>query len=151
MTCTAYCVKIEDIFDAMSQLSHQVLPENRRIVNRYIGVAWWYVGPFARSIEEDEEGTPELRSQFESYVAAEEARLQRNFEAIKYQIEDADTARLVSEDGRIESVIEAVLCCHFLPDADTNPYLDPFPDVLSYFEERSAKDQSCSKIRPFRF
>ena len=76
-----YCEKIEEIFDAMRQLSHQVLPENRRVVNRYIEVAWRRVGPFARSIEKDE-GTAELRSRFEPYVAAEEARLQRNFEAI---------------------------------------------------------------------
>ena len=47
MTCTMYCEKIEEIFDAMSQLSHHVLPENRRIVNQYIEVAWQYVGPDA--------------------------------------------------------------------------------------------------------
>ena len=81
-----YCVKIEEIFDAMSQLAHQVLPENRRIVNGYVEAAWRRVGPFARSIEKDEEGTPELRSRFEPYVAAEETRLRRNFEAVKYQI-----------------------------------------------------------------
>ena len=151
MTCTMYCVKIEEIFDAMSQLAHQVLPENRRIVNGYVEAAWRRVGPFARSIEKDEEGTPELRSRFEPYVAAEEIRLQRNFEAVKYQIEDSETVRLVSEDGRLETVIEAVPCFRFLHYVDMNPYLDPFPDVLSYFEERSAKDQSCSKICPFWF
>ena len=111
MTCTTYCVKIEEIFDAMIRLSYKVLPENRRIVNEYIQEAWRHVGPFARSIEKDEEGTAELRSQFEFYVATEEARLQRNFEAIKYRIDGSDTVRLVSEDGRLETVIEAVLCC----------------------------------------
>ena len=144
-----YCEKIEEIFDAMRQLSHQVLPENRRIVNQYIEVAWQYVGPFARSIEKDEEGTPELRSQFEPYVAAEEARLRRNFEAVKYQIEDSETVRLVSEDARLETVIEAILRCCFLQNVDTNSYLGSFPNVLSCFEERSAKDQSCSKARSF--
>ena len=149
MTCTMYCVKIEEIFDMMSQLAHQVLPENRRTVNQYIQDAWQYVGPFARSIEKDEEGTGQLRSKFEPYVAAEEARLRRNFEAVKYQIEDSETVRLVSEDGRLETVIEAVPCCRFLHYVDTNPYLDPFPDVLSYPEERSGEDQSCSKTCPF--
>ena len=148
MTCTMYCVKIEEIFDAMSHLSHQVLPENRRIVNEYIQDAWRHVGPFARSIEKDEEGTPELRSRFEPYITAKEARLRRNFEAVKYQIEDSDTVRLVSEDGRLETVIEAVLCCRFLPEVDTNPYLDPFPNVLSCFTERSGKDRPRSKTRP---
>ena len=146
-----YCEKIEEIFDAMSQLSHHVLPENRRIVNQYIEVAWQYVGPFARSIEKDEEGTPELRSQFEPYVTAEEARLRRNFEAVKYQIEDSETVRLVSEDARLETVIEAILRCCFLHNVDTNSYLGSFPNVLSCFEERSAKDQSCSKICPCWF
>ena len=107
MTCTMYCVKIEEIFDAMSQLSHHVLPENRRIVNEHIQAAWRHVGPFARSIEKDEEGTPELKSRFEPYVAAEEARLQRNFEAIKYRVDDSDTVRVVCEERRLETVIEA--------------------------------------------
>ena len=149
MTCTMYCVKIEEIFDAMICLSYEVLPENRRIVNDYIQSAWQQVAPFARSIEEDEEGTAELRPQFEPYVAAEEARLRRNFEDIKYRIDGSDTLRLVSEDGRLETVITAILRCCFLHNVDTNSYLGPFPNVLSFFEERSAKDQSRSKIRSF--
>jgi hypothetical protein len=149
MTCTMYCVKIEEIFDAMIHLSYEVLPENQRNVNNYIQSAWDHVAPFARSIEKDEEGTDELRSQFESYVAAEEARLQRNFEAIKYRIDGSDAVRLVSEDRRLETVIEAVLCCRFLHDADTNSYLGPFPNVLSCFEESSRKDQPRSKTCPF--
>ena len=151
MTCTMYCVKIEEIFDSMVHLSYEVLPENRRIVNAYIQEAWRHVGPFARSIEKDEEGTAELRSRFESYVAAEEARLQRNFEAIKYRIDGSDTARLISEDRRLETVIEAILSCCFLHNIDANSYLGSFPNVLSCFEERSAKDQSCSKICPCWF
>ena len=111
MTCTSYCVKIEEIFDAMIHLSYEVLPENRRSVNDYIQEAWQHVASFTRSIEKDEEGTAELRSQFESYVAAEEARLQRNFEAIRYRIDGSDTVRLVSGEGRPEAVIEAVLYC----------------------------------------
>ena len=36
MTCTTYCVKIEEIFDAMIRLAYEVLPENRRGVNMRI-------------------------------------------------------------------------------------------------------------------
>ena len=57
-----------------------------------------------RSIER-EEGTEELRSKFETHVAAEEARLKRNFEGIKYDIDSYDTVQLIAGDGRTEMVI----------------------------------------------
>ena len=148
MTCTAYCVKIEEVFDAMIRLAYEVLPENRKEVNKYIAGAWTHVTVFVQSIKK-EEGTEELKSKFESHVAAEEARLQRNFEDIKYDIDSYDTVQLIAGEGRAEMVIEAI----YTPVSDTfselDPHSDPFPVAVSRFEERFGKDQSRSKTRPF--
>src|SRR5258708_175978 len=107
MTCTTYCVKIEEIFDAMIRLSDEVLPENLPAVYKYIDTVWRQVTVFVQSIER-EEGTEELRSRFKPHVTAEESRLRRNFEEINYRIDGSDTVRIVSGEGRLETVIETV-------------------------------------------
>ena len=107
MACTAYREKIEEIFDAMIRLAYEVLPENRKGVNVYIATVWQNVTILVQSIKR-ENGTAELRSKFESHVAAEEAKLQRNFEDIKYDIDSHDTVQLIAGEGRLETVIEAV-------------------------------------------
>jgi len=104
MTCTAYCEKIEEIFDAMIRLTYEVLPENRKEVNEYVTMVWSVVTVFVQSIKR-EKGTEDLKSKFESYVAAEEAKLQRNLEDIKYDIDGYDTALLIAGEGRVETVI----------------------------------------------
>ena len=104
MTCTSYCKKIEEIFDAIIRLASEVLPENRKEVDKYISEVWGFVTVWMRSIKR-EEGTEELRAKFESHVLAEEARLHRNFEGILYDIDSYDTVRLVAGNGRAETVI----------------------------------------------
>jgi hypothetical protein len=94
---------IEEIFDAMIGLSDEVLPENRKEVNEYIGNVWGEVTIFVRSIKW-EKGTGDLQEKFQSHVAAEEARLQKNFEDIRYDIGSYDSVRLISGRGRIEAV-----------------------------------------------
>ena len=106
MTCTKYCTKIEEIFDAMIRLSHEVLAENRQAVENYIYWSWRQVTAFVQSIQR-EEGTDDLRSKFESHVTAEEARLRQNFEEIKCRIDSSDTFRVISGEGRIEMVSKA--------------------------------------------
>jgi hypothetical protein len=108
MTCTSYCEKIEEILDAMIRLSDEVLPENRKNVNKYIGSVWDEATIFARSIKWNR-GTDDLKAKFKSHVAAEEARLQKNLEDIKYNIDDYDSVRLISGRGRIETVCSLCL------------------------------------------
>jgi len=103
MTCTSYCKKIEEIFDAMIRLSDEVLPENRTEVNEYICTAWTKVGIFTRSIRW-EMGTDELRAKFKSHVDAEEERLRKNLEGINYDIAEDYLAFLVMLPERIETV-----------------------------------------------
>ena len=138
MTCTMYCKKIEEIFDAMIRLAYEVLPENRKVVNAYITAVWTHVTVFTQSIARDE-GTEDLKTKFESYVTAEEARLHRNLEDIKYDIDSYDTVQVIAGEGRVEMVIVAASAS--ASDAILNwPRLDPFPDVVSCLEERSGKD-----------
>ena len=106
MTCTAYCTKIEEIFDAMIRLTHEVLAENRQAVENYVYWSRRQVTTFVRSIQR-EGGTDDLRSKFESHVTAEEARLRQNFEKIKYRIDSSDTFRVISGEGKIETVSNA--------------------------------------------
>jgi len=147
MTCTSYCEKIEKVFDTMIRLAPEVLPENSRGVNNYIAAAWSEVMMLVQSIER-EQGTEELRSRFESHVAAEEEKLRRNFEGVKYRIDTPDTFRVVAGKGRVERVIEAV-CTTVLGSILTQPHLDPFPNVVPRFEARFGKGRSRSKPRPF--
>ena len=120
MTCTAYCEKIEEIFDAMIRLAYQVLPENRTEVNLYVSTVWRVVTVFVQSIKR-EEGTEDLRSRFEPHVTAEEERLRRNFEDIKYDIDSWDTAQLIAEEGRVGTVTSC-LCFRFRYKSELRPF-----------------------------
>lgn len=104
ITCTAYCIKIEEVFDGMIRLSSEVLPENRRFVRYYIHKAWKMMTVFVQSIKR-EEGLEELGVKFEPYVTAEEARIRRNLEDVKYRIDGSDTFQVIAGEGRIEMVI----------------------------------------------
>lgn len=109
MTCTAYCTKIEEIFDAMIHLASRVLPENRRLTNIYITAVWHFIMVFVQSIEREED--TELKPRFESHVTAEETRLRQNLEEMKYVIDDSDTLRVIAGEGRIEMASKAA--CDF--------------------------------------
>ena len=87
----------------MVHLSEEALPENRSVVNEYISYAWTEVDIFTRSIQW-EEGTETLREKFQSHVDAEEERLRKNFEGIKYDVDGYDSVYLVSRPGQIEAV-----------------------------------------------
>ena len=50
----------------------------------------------------------ELRSKFESHVTAEEVKVQRDFEDIKYSIDSYDMVQLIAGEDRLETVIEDV-------------------------------------------
>ena len=107
MTCTMYCVKIEAIFAAMTYLARRVPPENQRAVEYYIHTTWRFVTALVQSIER-EEGTDYLKSKFESHVVAEEKRLRRNLEDIKFRIDGPGPFWAVSGEGRVERVIKPV-------------------------------------------
>lgn len=106
MTCTTYCVKIEEIFDAMIRLSYETLPENRQAISDHINKVWRRVTVFVQSIKR-EEGTKKLRSNFEAYITAEEGKIQKNFESFRYKIDGSNTIQVICGESRPETVIEA--------------------------------------------
>lgn len=73
MTCTTYCVRIEEMFDAMICLAYEGLPENRGTVKEYVDSVWQMATVFVQSIKRGE-GTEDLGSKFESYVTTEEKK-----------------------------------------------------------------------------
>ena len=103
MTCTNYCKKIEEIFDGMIRLSDEVLPENRKAVNKYICDVWMEGAIFTRSIKW-EGGSEELRARFQPHIDAEEERLRKNLEDVKYNFYTYDAVHLVSGNRRNETV-----------------------------------------------
>jgi len=92
----------------MIRLSDEVLPENREQVNKYIGYVWMEATTFVRSFRW-ERGTEDLATKFRSHVDAEEARLQKNLEDIRYDIDSDDVVHLISGNGRIETVFSRSL------------------------------------------
>ena len=101
----------------MIRLVDEVLPENRKRVIEYIWYAWADATTFTRSIKW-EESTDELRAKFQTHVDAEEERLRKNFEDVKYDIDSYDSVPLISGHGRIETVWSLTLSCAQLSPAN---------------------------------
>ena len=101
MICTSYCIKIEEISDAIIRLADEVLPENRQGVNEYISTVWNRVMVWVGSINR-EGGTGELSK---SHVIAEEAKLHRSLGEMLYNVDSFPTLKLVTGNGRVETVI----------------------------------------------
>ena len=112
MTCTSYCEKIEEIFDAMIRLVDEVLPENRKEVIEYLSNVWGRVMVWVGSVIRGWR-TREIEDRFDSYVIAEEAKLHRDLERIKYDIDSLNTVRLISGNSRTETVIIQILSLYF--------------------------------------
>lgn len=126
----------------MIRLSDEVLPENRTVVNEYIDEVWQEAIRFVRSFKW-EKGTEDLGAKFQSHTTAEEARLQKNLEDIKYAIDSHEVVRLISGHGRIETVW---LNTHTTNYKSTDSRTDPVPDVIPCPQERFTEDQPCSQV-----
>lgn len=87
----------------MFHLLEQVKPMNRRIVDQYLVKAWNLVMGITISIQK-QRVTDALKTRFEPWITAEEERLKKNLEEIRYDIDAYDTVRLVTGPGRIEMV-----------------------------------------------
>jgi hypothetical protein len=96
-----YARKIEDLFAKMDGVYSVVLPPNREAVYRYYVYVWNTVHPMTAAVlsQNFESGDP---NRFESYLEAEEARLENNLRAVDYVIDGVDTLSLIAGMGRIE-------------------------------------------------
>ena len=122
ITISDYCRKIDRVISTMFHLRGQVKPANRAAVDQYLLTIWESVMTFTHSFQKHG-GSDSLRAKFKPYVAAEEDRLRRNMEEIRYVIDDQDTVALITGPGRIEMVCNSKLCFPQVPRCHAYPSL----------------------------
>ncbi|KAI0656683.1 hypothetical protein C8Q70DRAFT_329984 [Cubamyces menziesii] len=108
MSCTYYIVKITNCFAEIFALEPHVRAENHTFVAEYLMNVWRPVTTLSASMStfavEDE-----LWSRFESYVLAEEKRLDDALKDVHYYIDAVETLYLITGPGRIEQFIFPLL------------------------------------------
>ena len=100
-----YTCKIEDLFAKMEGLRSIVLPPNREVVDRYFAWVWSAVRTLTAAVlsqNPSQNSGPDDSKRFNSYLEAEEARLENNLRAVDYVIDGIDTIPLITGVGRIE-------------------------------------------------
>ena len=83
----------------------KILPANLKAVNTYLSKIHQSATNLYSSVSVCYWSN---QSRFKSFVDAEEARLKKNLEAVRYDIDAADTLLLITGPGRIERVREYV-------------------------------------------
>ncbi|KAI0757704.1 hypothetical protein C8Q80DRAFT_1216217 [Daedaleopsis nitida] len=107
MVMSEYASKMDVILAKMFSLKAHVLPANRSMVEKYLYMVWDRVTLFTAAFRRTPTTDESLVGRFESYTTAEETRLRRNLETVRYDIDAWDTLELVRGPGRIEK--------HFFP------------------------------------
>ncbi|KAF8509109.1 hypothetical protein BU17DRAFT_56323 [Hysterangium stoloniferum] len=96
-----YKEKIHDTFQEMFALLPKAKAENRPGINNYLTKIYMTIETLAESVNPCY--VPQaLQERFRSYVETEETRLKSQLERIKYDIDDKDTLKLITEGGRID-------------------------------------------------
>ena len=103
MAMTSYASKIDLLLAKMFSLKSLVLPANRNYLERYLSRIWTPVTELTTALRRTP-GNEVLRAKFQPHVDAEEARLRRNLEAFRYDIDARDALMLITGPGRIEKV-----------------------------------------------
>ena len=91
----------------MEGLRSVVLPPNREVVDRYFAWVWSAVRTLTAAVlsqNPSQNSGPDDSKRFNSYLEAEEARLENNLRAVDYVIDGIDTIPLIIGVGRIEKV-----------------------------------------------
>ena len=103
MTATKYRDMVANILAKMFAIRADIHPTNRNAVDKYLRRVWMPISTLTSSLVRTSQ--PEsLQARFKSYVDAEEKRLSKNLETVKYDIDGRDTLLLVTGPGRIEKV-----------------------------------------------
>ncbi|KAF8208355.1 hypothetical protein K438DRAFT_1813864 [Mycena galopus ATCC 62051] len=103
-----YATKINELLSKMFAIMPKILPVNKSPANMYLETI--YEGVYSLTAAVDASyvaNRPEER--FKSYVEAEEERIRANLEAVKYDIDAADTLELVTGEGRIDRYVFPVM------------------------------------------
>ncbi|OSX66346.1 hypothetical protein POSPLADRAFT_1133525 [Postia placenta MAD-698-R-SB12] len=104
ISATIYRDKIHEIFEKMFAMRQHLHEANVLMVDSYLSAVWTDICGITTSLEPFY-ATPQLLERFQSYIDAEEERLKKNLEAIKYHIDDSTTLALVTGPGRIEKYL----------------------------------------------
>jgi len=97
-----YANKIEELFAKMEGLRTIVLPANWEAADYYFQMAWNAIHTLTAPLL-SLYPRPNDTEKFESYIEAEETKLENNLQAVKYLIDGVDTLTLIT-GGRIEKV-----------------------------------------------
>ncbi|EED77713.1 predicted protein [Postia placenta Mad-698-R] len=88
ISATIYRDKIHEIFEKMFAIRPHLHEANVLMIDSYLSEIW-----------------AKLLERFQSYIDAEEERLKKNLEAIKYHVDDSTSLALVTGPGRIEKYL----------------------------------------------
>ena len=102
-----YSRKIEDMFAKMEGVRSVVLPPNQAAVDRYFACVYITVHTLTAAVlsqDYSQNSGSDDSKRFNSYLEAEEARLENNLRAVDYVIDGTDTLPLITGVGRIEKV-----------------------------------------------
>jgi hypothetical protein len=88
----------------MFAMRHQVLLENRPLVDEYLHKVWKDGVTIIESLQPAETRLSQLEHKFKEYTSIEEERLLKNLEGIQYNIDALDTVATVTGPGRFETV-----------------------------------------------
>ncbi|KAF8529742.1 hypothetical protein BU17DRAFT_36449, partial [Hysterangium stoloniferum] len=108
MTLADYSSKIWELTGKMFAILPTIRSENLCFVNDYLKQVYKRVTTLQNSVNASYRNEV-LKARFQSYVDAEEERLKKNLQAIKYDIDELDTIALVTGPGRIEKYVFPIL------------------------------------------
>ncbi|KAJ6591119.1 hypothetical protein DFH09DRAFT_1138663 [Mycena vulgaris] len=99
-----YVNKINNLLSKMFAILPKIMPANKSSANSYLETVYRPIYTLTESLNgcNVNEG---LQERFATYVAAEEARLRVNLEAVQYDIDALDTLTLVTGEGRIDRFV----------------------------------------------
>lgn len=96
----------------MFDMRHNVLPENRYMVDDYLNNVWVDGAKILESLQPAKAILAHLEHKFAGYVAFEEGRIHKNLEGVRYNIDAVDTVVTMTGPGRLENVSR--LCRHLM-------------------------------------
>ncbi|KAI0666577.1 hypothetical protein C8Q78DRAFT_1058203 [Trametes maxima] len=121
MASLKYTHKIQAMFAEMFAMLPYIRAENHKEAYHYLERVWSKVtnasyGLIQAHSEEDDDD--KLWARFESYVEAEEKRLDEGLQTVRYYIDALDTVSLITGPGRIEKFILPLLYLKVRRDLD---------------------------------
>ncbi|KAL6302032.1 hypothetical protein BKA93DRAFT_737677 [Sparassis latifolia] len=105
-----YREKISQLFSRIYELRSKraIHPANRCQVDNLLSSIWRPTALLIYALQQYNTNRP-LRTRFQSYVDAEQTRLRRNLEAVRFDIDGPDTLVLITGPGRIEKFVFPLL------------------------------------------